>query len=113
MGSGGFSWGYRREISVRGGGCYFGASMRGLQVAAAEDAAHGYGVDKVRVGRAVGVGTDFCRHLESSVRARPRKPDSRQNNMMRLARHTYFPHLAIRFSSHVPQRLKPIRKAGR
>jgi hypothetical protein len=38
--------------------------LRGHQVAAAEDAAHGDGKNKVRIRGTVAVGTDFCGHAK-------------------------------------------------
>lgn len=57
------------ESSDSGLGCgggygigHFDGSGR-YQVAAAKNAAHGYGIDKVGVGPAVSVHADFCCHL--------------------------------------------------
>ncbi len=51
-------------VGLRGGyGIgHFDGSGR-YQVAAAKNAAHGYGIDKVGVGPAVSVHADFCCHL--------------------------------------------------
>src|SRR5580700_6409496 len=53
------------DSRVGASGVHFG-SLGGLEIAAAQDAAHGYGVNKVRVGLASAVGADFCGHVNSA-----------------------------------------------
>jgi hypothetical protein len=64
--SGGFAGEIFHNACVRASEAYFG-SLRGLQVAPTEDAAHGYGVDKVCVSRTFAVGADFCGHVNSAT----------------------------------------------
>jgi hypothetical protein len=40
--------------------------LRRLQIAAAKNATHGYGINEVRVSRAIDVGADLRSHLERS-----------------------------------------------
>jgi hypothetical protein len=51
--------------------------MRGLQVTAAKDAAHGHGINEVLVCRTLAIGADFRRHLRLpllAARASRRRP---------------------------------------
>ena len=61
LGSGGLT--RERDVRLRMGygACRFDAS-RGYQIAAAKNATHGHGIDKVGVGTAVAVHANFCCH---------------------------------------------------
>jgi hypothetical protein len=49
-------------VGLGGGFCRGHVSVRGHEIASAKNTAHGYGIDKVRVRRALVVHADFCRH---------------------------------------------------
>jgi hypothetical protein len=61
------------------------------QVAAAEDAAHGYGINEMRVGGTLAVRADFCRHRGIPLPAArpqqtPTKGGSREGSIMSRCR---------------------------
>lgn len=71
VGSSGFSGLVLGDAGVPGR-LDFSDSLRGLEVAAAQDAAHGYGVYKMRVGWTFDVGADFAGHPHLEPARRPR-----------------------------------------
>lgn len=91
-------------------------SLRGLQIAPAQNATHGYGIDKVGVGPTLAVGADFCGHHRIPLPSRapcleprasiPRLERAQRSNRERSTipcwRDAHFQHDPIRFFTEPP-----------